>query len=148
MDAMRTGGVRRLIAVTSSAVDPDAHPEGGLVGRLVIGPLIGRLGRTMYGDMRRMEGLLQDSDLDWTIVRPPALFDKADVGPMEVSTDPLGARFAARQDLAALMLQEVTETEHVRRILYLASLEGEPNLLRTIWEDGLGRKKAPAPVVP
>ena len=139
-DEMQRVGIRRLVAVTSSAVDPDAHPEGGIVGKVLIGPLIHRLGHTMYEDMSRMEEIVAGSDLDWTIFRPPALFDKAGPGPTNVSTEPDRARFAARQDLAAEMLREVVAPHHLRRIVYISSLEGHPSILRTIWRDGIRKK--------
>lgn len=132
--------IRRLVVVTSSAVTPDAHPDGGLLGKLVIGPLISRLGRTMYDDMRRMEAAIQESDLAWTILRPPALFDKEAPGPVELSISPLGGHFAARQDLAAAMLTEVTTTPHLHCALYIGSLEGKPNIWRTIWRDAIRKK--------
>lgn len=140
VDTMQECGVRRLIVVTSSAVNPDAHPNGGLLGKLVIGPLISRLGRTVYQDMRRMESVIQDSGLDWTIIRPPAFFDKAEPGPTETSLEPMGGNFVARQDLAATMLTEIDATAHHQKILYIRSLEGRPNIWRTIWNDAIRKK--------
>lgn len=141
VESMRQVGARRLVVVTSSAVNPDAHAGGGLLGSLVIGPLIHRLGRTLYEDMRRMEVIVQDSDLDWTILRPPALFDKGAAGPAELSLEPTAGRFAARQDLAAAMLAEAGNTEHLRTVLYIRSLEGRPNIWRTIWQDAIRKKR-------
>lgn len=140
VEAMQQVGPRRLIVVTSSAVDPDGHAGGGVLGPLVIGPLISRLGRTMYDDMRRMEAIVQDSDLDWTILRPPALFDKEAAGPAELSLAPTAGRFAARQDLAAAMLTEAHSTEHLRAVLYIRSLEGRPSIWRTIWRDAIRKQ--------
>jgi uncharacterized protein YbjT (DUF2867 family) len=140
VDAMRQVGTRRLIVVTSSAVDPDAHAGGGLLGSLVIGPLISRLGRTMYEDMCRMEAIVHNSGLDWTILRPPALFDKEAAGAAELSLAPMAGRFAARQDLAAAMIAEAGTTEHLQTVLYIRSLEGRPNIWRTIWQDAIRKK--------
>jgi uncharacterized protein YbjT (DUF2867 family) len=139
VDAMRQVGARRLIVVTSSAVDPEVRPNG-VLGPLVIGPLIHRLGRTMYADMRRMEAIVQDSGLDWTILRPPALFDKQAPGPTELSVEPTAGQFAARQDLAAAMLTEARSTAHLQKVLYISSLEGRPSIWRTIWQDAIRKK--------
>jgi uncharacterized protein YbjT (DUF2867 family) len=95
----------------------------------------------MYEDMLRMERIVEGSDLDWTIFRPPALFDKDAAGPANVSIEPDRARFAARQDLAAEMLREVVAPQHLRTVVYISSLEGHPNIFRTIWRDAI-RKKA------
>lgn len=140
VDAMRQVGPRRLVVVTSSAVNPDVHAGGGVLGSLVIGPLISRLGRTLYDDMRRMEAIVQDSDLDWTILRPPALFDTRAPGPAEVSLEPMAGQFAARQDLAATMITEAHTTDHLQKVLYIRSLEGRPSIWRTIWHDVIRKK--------
>lgn len=144
VDAMTEARVRRLIVVTSSAVDPNGFPVEKLIPRLIghylIGPIVHRLGRTMYEDMIRMEAIIRESDLDWTVLRPPALFDKDAAGPTEVSLKPMVAQFVARQDLAAIMLREVTNPEHIRQTLYVRSIEGRPSIARTIWDDGIRKK--------
>jgi hypothetical protein len=43
-------------------------------------PLISHtLGRTMYADLRRMEKLVMQNDLDWTILRASGLFEASSV---------------------------------------------------------------------
>ena len=144
VSAMERSGIRRLIVVTSSAVDPDGFPATSLmnklVGRYLIGPVIHRLGRTMYEDMLRMEGIIRASSLNWTILRPPALFDKDSVGPVETSSEPMAAQFVARQDLASIMLAEIATSDHHQGTLYTRSIDGRPNILRTIWNDGIRKK--------
>lgn len=144
VDAMTKAGIRRLIVVTSSAVDPDGFPVEKLIPRLIgqylIGPIVHRLGRTMYEDMIRMEAIIRASDLDWTILRPPALFNKDDAGPTEVSLKPMVAQFVARQDLGAIMLNEVSNADHVNKTLYVRSIDGRPSIARTIWNDGIRKK--------
>lgn len=115
--AMHEAAVRRLIVVTSAAVDPDGFPATRLadrvIGRYLIGPVIHRLGRTMYEDMACMEDIIRGSDLDWTILRPPALFTTDTPGPTVVSLTPLPHRFTARSDLAAVMLHEAARSDHI-----------------------------------
>src|SRR5919106_890424 len=56
-------GVRRLVCVSSSGVDP--HPGlGGFFFRKVLQPFfIGVVGRTLYADLKRMETLVGNSNL-------------------------------------------------------------------------------------
>lgn len=145
VEAMAQTGGRRLVVVTSSAVDPDGFPVTSpvsrIIGKYLIGPVIHSLGRTMYADMLRMEEIVRGSGMDWTILRPPALFDKEAAGPVEVSLAPMAGQFIARQDLAAIMLTEASSTQHHRETLYVRSLDGRPSILRTIWNDGIRKKK-------
>ena len=72
--AMHAAGVKRLVAVTSSAIAPHPEPLGGFLFERVLQPyVVNKLGRTVYDDMRRMEAIITESDLIWTIVRPSGL---------------------------------------------------------------------------
>lgn len=75
VQAMHSHGVRRLVCVSSSAIDPYVDPQEGIIFQKVVQPfVIGVVGRTLYADQRRMETLVMNSGLDWTIVRPSGLF--------------------------------------------------------------------------
>ena len=37
-----------------------------------------------------------------------------------------------------------TSLEHVKKTLYVRSIEGRPSIARTIWEDGIRKKKYPS----
>ncbi len=56
-------------------------------------PVITRtIGKTVYDDMRRMEEIVRDSGLDWTLVRPSGLFDLPYVTEYVAGeVDPVGA---------------------------------------------------------
>jgi uncharacterized protein YbjT (DUF2867 family) len=58
------------------------------------------IGKTVYDDIRLMESVVRDSDLEWTIVRPSGLFDLPEVTEyIAGEVDPVGA-FTSRTDLA------------------------------------------------
>jgi nucleoside-diphosphate-sugar epimerase len=79
ISAMRTHGVRRLVATsTPSSVDPS--DRYALSFSLAIG-LIRTLQRTAYDDIIGAAAAVRASDLDWTLVRLPMLTNKASVPP-------------------------------------------------------------------
>jgi putative NADH-flavin reductase len=65
VDACRAASAPRLVVVSSAGVEP--QPNDGFFYTHVLKRFF--LQR-MYDDMRRMEALLEDSALGWTIVRP------------------------------------------------------------------------------
>jgi len=79
VQAMNHYSVRRLVCVSSSASDPQTRYHdtgGGFIFENILKPIIiNSIGRTMYADMQRMETLVRNSHLDWTIVRPSGLFE-------------------------------------------------------------------------
>lgn len=141
VQAMQEEGVRRLVAVTSSAVEPTAGSQGSFVMDHVVEPLLTRvLGTTLYADMRQMESQIQSSGLDWTIVRPPALFDAPQVGHYETADTFIRGSYTSRQDLAAFLLQQASHSNYNGKTVYIVSPDASPNLLGIIWRDGLKKK--------
>jgi putative NADH-flavin reductase len=75
VEAAQDCGMRRFLAVSAAPVGPVPKGESLLI-RAVILPLVSRLFQPQYDDLAVMENLIQDSVLDWTIVRPPRLLDR------------------------------------------------------------------------
>jgi putative NADH-flavin reductase len=120
LDAMRQLGVRRFVGVTSGGTNPHRAPGSPLVFEWIIKPLIGR---TLYADMRRMEELVMDSDLEWTIVRPAALVDQSAGSAYRVEPGYMvpGMTATARADLADVLVRAVTQGVFVRQAVAVAS---------------------------
>jgi nucleoside-diphosphate-sugar epimerase len=127
---MRAAGTTRLIVVSSTSVYPPRRQQASLMLRLAE-PIITRtIGKTVYDDMRRMEEIVSNSGLDWTVVRPSGLFDLPEPtkyvrGPI----DPLGA-FTARIDLAHYLISLVADSASIGRYVIVSTTEGTP----TVWQ--------------
>ena len=82
--AMHAAGARRLIIVSGSVVtDVGDDPFLRLVKPLVRRTQL----RHVCADMRRAEDEVRSSGLDWTIMRPPRLTDKAAAGTYRTAID-------------------------------------------------------------
>jgi nucleoside-diphosphate-sugar epimerase len=135
---MRASGVKRLVAVTSSVMAPHPEPLGGIVFERVLQPyVVGRLGRTLYDDMRRMEVIIAASDLAWTIVRPSGLCTAPAVSDYLVAPDHVGHRFTTRIDLADCLLREAVEDRHPGLAIAVATPSANPSMLSLIWREGI-----------
>jgi nucleoside-diphosphate-sugar epimerase len=106
VSAMRKTGVGRLAVVSSTAIAEYPDRTDTPIALRLVQPVISRIfGRTLYADMRRMAGIVADSGLNWTIVRPSGLFDLPDVTEyLAGQRDPVGA-FTSRTDLADYLLK-------------------------------------------
>lgn len=144
MAGMCAAGVKRLVCVTSSAVGP--HPEalGGFIFEKVMQPyVVNKLGKTVYDDMRRMEAMVCDSDLAWTVVRPSGLFEAPKVSDYRVAIDHVGHRFTARIDLADCLLRQASSETHVHATVAVATPSAHPSMLKLIWREGIRKSKKP-----
>jgi putative NADH-flavin reductase len=134
--AMERYQVRRLVVVSSSATDPKPYADAGVFFNRVIQPfVVNVLGKTVYEDMRRMEELIFNSEVDWTILRPSGLFDTDFVSDYELAEDHIAGRFTARSDLAAAMLAQVDDERYVRKILAIATSQNVPSMARLIMRE-------------
>jgi uncharacterized protein YbjT (DUF2867 family) len=139
--AMERHCVDRLLVVSSSTMAPPPEPQGGFVFRKVMQPyVVERLGRTLYDDMRRMEAIIRQSEVDWTIVRPSGLFLAGGVTRYEVAEDHIVGRFTAREDLADLLVRTIDDESAVRRALAVATVERSPSIVQLIWREGIKKR--------
>ncbi|HEX3471271.1 MAG TPA: NAD(P)H-binding protein [Silvibacterium sp.] len=110
--AMRQTGVRRVIVVSTAflfrnAIIPPAHFLGHLLFPGVV------------TDATAMERIFLTSGVDWTLVRPPQLTDKAHTGRYRVRDGrlPLFGFKISRADVADCCLRTVEDSSTVRKIL-------------------------------
>lgn len=140
-EAMARHGVKRLLAVSSSIADPDWRPSGAHFFNHVLDPLVNRrLGRTLHEDMRRMEAVIGQTGLDWTLVRPSGLFDHPVVTDFHTAETSADGVFTARTDLAASMLRELEERRYVRTAMGVITTAVKPNIAKLIWNEGVKKK--------
>lgn len=120
IEAMGKTGVRRLLMVSAAGLVTDTGD--GPVTRHVLKPLLQRVLRNNFADLRRAEEEVRRSDLDWTIVRPPRLLDRPATGRYRTAVDVnlRGGRTISRADLAACILRLVTDESAVRHHVSVA----------------------------
>jgi nucleoside-diphosphate-sugar epimerase len=129
--AMRQTGVRRLVVVSSTGAYPAKGRTNAPLALRAFEPIITRtIGKTVYDDIRRMETIVRDSGLDWTIVRPSGLFDLPhQTNYVAGEVDPVGA-FTARIDLADYLLALADDSAAAGKTVVVSTTEHTP----TVWQ--------------
>jgi putative NADH-flavin reductase len=141
IDAMHEYGVKRLLVVSSVVLEPGWRPSNAFFFNNVLDPLVNRVvARTTHEDMRRMEELVRDSGLDWTIARPSGLFSNQAPTQYEVHQDQADGLFTAREDLAAAMLAQLTGDAFVQRAMAVITTAVKPNVAKLIWREAIMSK--------
>ena len=119
--AMQKTGTRRLLQVSGSIVADEGESP---YLRYLLKPVVRRTFlRHVCADMRRGEEEIRESDLDWTIFRPPSLSGKAAKGTYRTAIDrnlPHGFTIS-RADLAGCMLKMLDDPAIVHRHVSVAS---------------------------
>jgi putative NADH-flavin reductase len=127
---MTDAGVSRLVCVSSTTIAPGEAPGESLFWRKALIPLLRRtVGRTLYDDMQRMEALVMQSAMEWTIVRPGGLFNTAEpTADYGVAAHRLQGRTTSRADLARTLVLEATQPQHVRSAIEVITRSQLPGL--------------------
>jgi putative NADH-flavin reductase len=83
LQAMKKVGISRIICLSASAVEVPLNAS--FMVKLIIKNIVQRIFKYSFADMLKMEKILQDSDLDWTVIRPPRLLNGDKTGKYRVS---------------------------------------------------------------
>ncbi|GAB3963172.1 NAD(P)H-binding protein [Plantactinospora veratri] len=130
--AMRVRGVRRIVVVSAAPIStfaapgrpkPPPDPGEGPLLRYLLGPILKTVLRKPYADLAVLEELLRDSDLDWTVVRPPRLTDKPLTGAYRTAygRSVRGGLVVPRADVAHCMLRALEQPETIRQAVAVAT---------------------------
>jgi putative NADH-flavin reductase len=108
--AMERAGVKRLVFVTSAAVEK-GDPALPWWMRFALMPVL----HHVYDDARRFEALVRESKLEWTVVRPPRLIDGPRTSRYRVTPRfmPEGPATLSRADLAEFMVAQLADRTFV-----------------------------------
>jgi len=133
VQAMRATDVRRIVVVSAAPIgtvpspdrpQPPKHDPGdGFFMRHLFSPLVKTALRKHYADLARMEDVLRESGLDWTVVRPPKLTDKPLTGTyrMAYGQNLRGGWDISRADVAHYMLRVLQQPETIKQVIGIAN---------------------------
>jgi putative NADH-flavin reductase len=116
--AMEMASVRRLICLSASGLDPGPWWQQHLAK-----PLLWAMFKHGYSDMLVMESIVKQSDLDWTIIRPPRLTDGARTDHVHEAINQQLKRGwkISRADLAAYILAQLANRAIFRGVIEVAN---------------------------
>jgi uncharacterized protein YbjT (DUF2867 family) len=109
--AMQRHRVRRLVVLSAVGLSPEHDPNVAWTYERVVKPLFHK-GHIV--DLRRMEVIVRQSGLDWTIVRPPRLTDGPPRGSLRYGPGYSlpGSGKVERADVARFMLDQLESDEN------------------------------------
>jgi putative NADH-flavin reductase len=116
--SMRRNGVKRLVVLSSAAAaDPADRPT---TSQSFVRGLLKTFRREIYDDSLGKAHVIQDSDLDWTVVRASLLTNGPPTGKYHIGRMESGAGLRiSRSDVAEFMLKCAVEGRYVRELPYV-----------------------------
>jgi len=133
VQAMQAAGVRRIVVISAASVgtvpspgrpNPPRHnPGDGFFMRHLAAPLAKAAFRRHYEDLALMEDVLRESDVDWTVIRPPRLLDRRLTGTYRTAYEQnvRAGMFISRANVAHLLLDVVGRPATIHRVIGIAN---------------------------
>lgn len=119
--AMNEHGVDRLVTLVGAGVDTDM--DDTTFSRWMVRTTMKLFVGAMLQDAQRHSDVIRETDLDWTIVRPPRLNDDEPTGETRAGYLDLGfSDQITRADLASFMLDQVESDEWVGELPMVANV--------------------------
>jgi putative NADH-flavin reductase len=130
--AMRTAGTQRIVVVSAAPVGtvpspgrpepPRYDPGDGFLMRHLAYPILKASLPETYADLARMEDVLRESRLDWTVVRPVRLTSRPPTRRYRIAygQNVRHGLFISRADVAHYMLSVVSQPGTIRQTVGIA----------------------------
>jgi putative NADH-flavin reductase len=120
VQSMEQHEVKRIICISASAVE--TSPKLSLPVRMMTKVLQGML-KNMYRDLLKMEQVLRQSDLEWTVVRPPKLTGQPVTGKYRFAFNDWlpSCLHISRADLAHFMLHHIENVNTYKSVIEVAN---------------------------
>jgi hypothetical protein len=90
--------------------------------------------------MRRMESIIDSTDLEWTIMRPLAPANIAPPTHYEIAEDHIAGRQTARHDLAAAITDQLSRNDYLHKKVAVTTSTAHHSVLTDIWREGIKPK--------
>jgi len=118
LNAMKKTGANRVFFISASGLE--VNPSHSLFIRLVTTYVLQGLLKNMYADLNKMEQLVKESDLNWTIMRPPRLTNRPFTGRYRFAVNGFlkAGLSISRADLADFMMSNT-----MNEVIYKTTVE-------------------------
>jgi putative NADH-flavin reductase len=120
IELLKNTNSKRVFFISASGLE--VNPTHSLLIRLVTRFVLQKILRHMYADLWKMEEIVKQCGLEWTIMRPPQLTDKALTGNYRFEINhflPNGLKIS-RADLAHFILHNVANRQIVKATVEVA----------------------------
>ena len=117
VDSMKRNGVRRLVVISVLGAGDSTDQAGFFYEHLLMPTFL----RGAMKDKDAMEQVVQNSDIDFVLVRPPMLTGGEATGSVQVVEGDETAHKITRADLAQFLVDQLTSDAHLGRAVVVAN---------------------------
>jgi putative NADH-flavin reductase len=115
VEEMEKQQIKRLIAMSNVGVGNSLAFQPWFFTKIIL-PYFMKWLKVIIDDKNRMEPIIMNSNLDWTIVRCPNIVDKTPKGNIHATLDGKGLKLAVTlDDMAEFIINQITDNAYSRQ---------------------------------
>ena len=115
VEEMEKQQIKRLIAMSNVGAGNSISFQPWFFTKIIL-PYFMKWLNVLIDDKNRMEPIIMNSELDWTIVRCPNIVDKTPKGNVHATLDGKGLKLAVTlSDMAEFMVQQIKDVSYSRQ---------------------------------
>ncbi|MDB5110172.1 MAG: family oxidoreductase [Mucilaginibacter sp.] len=120
IDAMKRAGVNRAFFISASGLE--VNPTHSLLVKFLTKFILQTLLRNMYADLWKMEKIVKESNINWTIMRPPKLLNSPETGKYRTAIDHYlnNGLEISRADVAHFIVNNLTNKAIIKKTVEIA----------------------------
>jgi len=109
--AMKKVEMDRIICLSAGGVEIDPHAS--FLRKFMMKNVLQKIFKYIFADMLQMEQILQESNLNWTVIRPPRLLDGDKTGKYRTSINDFITQMSSlkRSDLADYIVHHLDDAK-------------------------------------
>jgi putative NADH-flavin reductase len=118
--AMKNAGIKRAFFISASGLE--VNPTHSLLVKFATKFILQAILKNMYADLWVMEKVVKESNINWTIIRPPKLIDSPETGIYRSSVDSYlnnGLKIS-RADVAHYIVHNLMNTSIYQKTIEIA----------------------------
>ena len=115
VEEMEKQQIKRLIAMSNVGAGNSVSFQPWIFTKIIL-PYFMKWLKVLIDDKNRMEPIIMNSELDWTIVRCPNIVDETPKGNVHATLDGKGLKLAVTLgDMAEFIIQQLTDNAYSRQ---------------------------------
>jgi putative NADH-flavin reductase len=115
VEEMEKQQIKRLIVISNVGAGNSVSFQPLIFTKIIL-PYFMKWLKVLIDDKNRMEPIIMNSELDWTIVRCPNIIDKTPKGNVHVTLDGKGLKLAVNLgDMAEFTIHQLTDSAYSRQ---------------------------------
>ncbi len=120
IEAMKRAGTNRAFFISASGLE--VNPTHSWLVKFATKNILQTLLHNMYADLWEMEKIVKESNIDWTIMRPPKLLDKPETGNYRMALDKFISKgfTISRADVAHFMIKNLSNEAIIKKTVEVA----------------------------